>query len=152
MSDRKGSSLFELVVAVGIMGLILVALASLATLSVKNANQARNEAQAARLGQELIEWLRNERDQNWNTFISNATSSQQRCMPVTSWTQSFAGPCTSDNLISNSFKREVSFYNLFDTNSDGSVDTVDINITVSWSDKQGVHETKNITRFTHWKL
>jgi type II secretory pathway pseudopilin PulG len=134
------------------MGLILVALASLATLSVKNANQARSEAQAARLGQELIEWLRNERDQNWNTFISNATSSQQRCMPVTSWTQSFAGPCNSDNLISNTFKREVVFFPVQDTNSDGLADTLVITISVSWSDKQGVHETKNITRFTHWKL
>ncbi len=168
---NSGQSLFELVVAIGIVGLILLTLVSLATLSVRNASQSRNDAEAARLGQEMIEWLRHERDTNWTLFVTQSTTIPKRCAPGQAgssyqWTDTHAGGCnqsSSTDRISNLYFRELNFcpteinecvndLSFSDTNTDGFVDRVPVVVKVYWTDAQGYHEVKNTTYFTDWKI
>ncbi|MBI2103912.1 hypothetical protein HYT59_02815 [Candidatus Woesebacteria bacterium] len=154
MKIRNGQSLFELVVAIGVVALILYALVALATLSVRNASFARNESEAARLGQEAVEWLRLERDKGWDQFIQNVTVvavGTTRCVEDTSWSEVSIGDCTPSNRISSLFEREVVF-GTDDTNNDAFADRVTAEISVSWTDGQGYHEIKNSTYFTDWRV
>lgn len=148
---RQGSSLFELVVAIGVVGLILLTLVSLSTLSVRNSAFAQNESEAARLGQETIEWLRGERDKNWSAFVGQVTISPKRCVKAPSWNSSPTGPCRSTDVISVIFTREVDFTTV-DTNGDTFVDRVEAVVSVSWLDGQGSHTIKNSTYYTDWRL
>lgn len=151
----QGQSLFELVVAIGIIGLILLALVSLSTLSVRNATTSRNQAEGARLGQEAIEWLRGERDKDWDDFLAQVTTPNYKCLEGLSWSQANPGACSTNDLISSIYQREARFecINLdCDINNDGTDDEVDAVITVFWTDAQGYHEIKNSTHFTDWRL
>lgn len=152
MTRTSGSSMFELVVAIGIIGLILLTLVSLATLSVKNASFSRNQSEAARLGQQALEWLRSERDKNLNTFVTSTTTNQKICMtnPL-SWSSFPVGPCGTANTISGIFKREADF-TATDEDGDTFIDKVEAVITVNWADSQGDHTVRNSTYFTDWRL
>ncbi len=148
----KGQSLFELIMAIGLVGLILLVLVQLSTVSVRNANSSQNEAEAARLGQEAVEWLRLQRDViGWDQFIAKTTSTPTICLMNTSWTQTKPGPCTSGDYISKIFQREVVF-EANDTNADGKYDRVEVVISVRYNDGQGTHTVKNSTYLTDWRL
>ncbi|OGM05201.1 hypothetical protein A2125_01715 [Candidatus Woesebacteria bacterium GWB1_43_5] len=151
--------MFELLVAIGVIALILSSLVSLATLSVRNAGFARNESEAARLGQDASEWLRGERNKDWDDFIamattgSVATTSQiaRLCVKGVSWPQTHLGDCFASDTISNLFLRTIDF-ELQDTNGDTYYDLANAVITVHWTDGQGYHEIKNSTYYTDWRI
>jgi len=65
----KGQSLVEVVVAVGAMSLLLVALLSLMSLSLRNSRLAKDRAQAAALAQEGVELMRSYRDYDWSELL-----------------------------------------------------------------------------------
>ena len=72
MKSQSGQSLFELVVAIAISALIIVAMVSLAVNSIQNSNFAKNKALASSYAQEAMEWLRGQRDSGVDAFISKA--------------------------------------------------------------------------------
>lgn len=130
-----GQSLFEVVVAVAIAALILVALASLAATSVSNSNFSNNNALATKYAQEAIEWLREQRDEDW----SNIPTSGTECLgtsPITS----FGGCGTIPDTV---FTRTVQF------SAEGDTTKV-VTVIVAWDDSQGHHEVKSTTKFTNW--
>lgn len=148
----SGQSLFELVVAIGVIGLILLSLVSLATISVRNASYSKNNAEASRLGQEVIEWLRRERDTSWTNFVSQSTTSITRCVLGPSWAETKTGVCTTPNdLISGIFLRQVDFLSS-DTNGDTFADRIEVGVKIFWTDGLGYHEVKNSTYFSDWRL
>lgn len=68
-SHLKGTSLLEVVLALGITAVVLVALARLATMAISNAAFARDKSIATQLAQQIIEEVRAFRDQNeWDDF------------------------------------------------------------------------------------
>ncbi|MBX4205778.1 hypothetical protein KW795_01130 [Candidatus Microgenomates bacterium] len=149
-STNKGQSLFEAVIAIAMVSIILIAIVSTAVISVKNSSFSRNKTLAAKIGQDTVEWLRGERDANWDLFsttvsgVSNETvSSPVWCMPNLEWTQ--IGPCgDSDKIEGTIFKRQLDFETL-------SSKEIQATITISWDDSQGYHEIKLVTYFSDWR-
>jgi Tfp pilus assembly protein PilV len=142
--EEKGQSLFEVVLALAIAALIIIAIVALATISIRNANFSRNQSLATRHAQESIEWLRGQRDEDWDTFAVRALTPLW-CLKSLSWTSAIIGECGSSGFISDTiFKREVSFL-ILDASS------IDTEVKISWQDTQGLHETKTITTFTDWR-
>lgn len=154
MRQNGGQSLFELVVAIGVVSLILLTLVSLATLSVRNASFSRNEAEAARLGQEVVEWLRRERDTNWDNLVTQSGRALVQCVVDTSWADTRPAPCTSADIVDDIFQREVDFTCLTDCrlNNDSFVDRIEAVISIRWVDGQGAHEVKNSTYFSDLRV
>ena len=62
MPNNKGQSLFEVVVAIGIIALILISVVSLSVTSIRNSNYSKNKTSANRYAQEVIEWIREEKE------------------------------------------------------------------------------------------
>ena len=155
---EQGQSLFELVVAIAISALIIIALVSLATLSIRNSTYSKNKALAANYAQEATEWLRGQRDNNTDVFFKDAlnntnTSGSGYCLsnsPISFGSLvigiSTPGYCAklSENTI---FTRYV----ILTTTTQSGKTVVEADVVVSWSDAQGFHEITSATNFTDWR-
>ncbi|MCX7928283.1 MAG: type II secretion system GspH family protein [Patescibacteria group bacterium] len=139
-----GQSLFEVIVALALIGIVLTGIVALSVASIRNASFAKNNAQANRYAQEAIEWIRRQRDANWDQFLNNFAPTNgmfNYCLsnleiPLTT------GSCTV--FISGTiFTRELRVQR--------SGSTVDLTVTVSWTDSQGRRQVVNQTRLTNWR-
>lgn len=140
---EKGQSLFEVVLSLAVVTLIIVALVALTSTSIRNANFSRNKSLATRFTQEAIEWLRGERDGDWDAFATRALTPW--CLKSLDWNDAKVGGCGSTDLISGTiFSREVTFSIIDAVN-------IDTEVKVYWQDAQGLHEVKTVTTFTDWR-
>lgn len=129
---KKGQSLVEVVMAVGIISLILVGLVSAISFSLSNTQYARNKALATKYSQEALEWFRSERDTlGWAAFVSYAPTvtcnKNNYCQNQNTFSWSVPGTCTGvivDNL--NIFKRNTYLQT-------ESPDRVKVSVTTQWS-------------------
>jgi len=143
--NNKGQSLFEVVVALAISAVIIIALVSLVSNSIRNAVFSKNSTQASLRAQEAIEWIRGERDNDTAVFLTNVQIPTY-CLVALNWNQT--GSCQSDDLVTGTnFIREVNF----SLSTISGKTLVQADVTISWTDSQGVHEVKNSTTFTDWR-
>ncbi len=87
MFSEKGQSLMELVVVIAVMVVVIGALTFATIASLRNAQFSKNQAQATKLAQEGLEWVRTGRDRN--ACISNLDGFTT---VVNSWNGSIACP------------------------------------------------------------
>jgi type II secretory pathway pseudopilin PulG len=153
LKNEKGQSLFEIVVSLAISTLIIVSLVSLASTSIRNSTYSRNNTIATRSAQQAIEWLRGERDTDWDTFYDRGFANSNWCLPTLDWGNATAEPqCLTNQIVPDTiFYREVIF-------TPGSVDVlsvtkvyIDVKVKVYWTDAQGLHEVSSSTRFSDWR-
>lgn len=141
---KKGQSLFEVVFAVGISALIITAIVALATNSIANSTFSRNSALAGRFVQESIEWLRGQRDSDWELFLDRAQVTTW-CLPSLDWNSALVGTCADATILTNSiFKREINFTVV-------DVGNIELKAKVYWTDGKGLHEVSAVTNFTDWR-
>lgn len=144
---NKGQSLFEVVVAIGISALIIVAVVSLVTNSIRNATFSKNKSLASKYAQDAIEWLRGQRDLNASTFQNNSLITNW-CLSDLSWAHSAKCDPTVDFIGDTIFIRDLTF----STPPDPSGKTITYaTVTVSWVDSQGTHSVISATEFTDWR-
>jgi Tfp pilus assembly protein PilV len=145
---QKGQSLFEVVLALGVIALILVAIISLTLVSVRNTNFTKNKSLATRYSEDTEEWLRIQKTSNWSQLTTYAAVSK-RCMPDLDWTTARIGSCdpvsTTDNIAGTIFDREISL----SVNNQKTEVTADVS--VSWTDAQGFHKSSSSVVFQNWK-
>ena len=147
-----GQSLFELVIAIGISALIIVVLVSLVGNALQNAVFAKNESLAGTYAQQATEWLRNQRDSDINTFVTNvnAAGTSPKCFNNLDWTH--IGPCASGETIAGTpFSRQITFTEMTPVVGGVTKDIVQADVTVSWSDAKGLHQVTNATDFSDWR-
>ena len=153
MKNEKGQSLAELILAFGVVSIVIVSVVGLMTKSVSNLTFSRNKSLATRMAYKTMEWIRTERDNNWQYIYSrSATSSGITYCVVdsvlihTSWPPS-AGSCSSTQYVTGTnFRREVNL-----TITDIAYSTVRSRVTVFWSDAQGTHQIVSESLFTNWQ-
>ncbi|MCX6704345.1 MAG: prepilin-type N-terminal cleavage/methylation domain-containing protein [Candidatus Woesebacteria bacterium] len=148
---QRGQSLFELVVAIAISALMVVAMVSLATNSIKNSNFAKNKALASTYAQQATEWLRGQRDSDIGIFIVNVTDNtvSKRCLNNLTWT---IAACASGSTITNTpFQRDVIFNITYDVINGVNKEILNADITVSWTDSGGLHKVVSATSFSDWR-
>lgn len=134
MKENLGQSLVEMLIAISVVIMVILALITVTTISVRNASFARNQASARGYCQEGIEKIRAYRDQNkWKNFVSG-------CEGILV-------------VLSPPFSRTVDCYlesnpsqNCSETN-----DVCEVKVTVSWTDSQGSHKSEIRTQFTSWR-
>lgn len=141
--NEKGQSLFEVVLALGVITAITVGIVSLAASSIRNAGFSKNKTLAGRYVQEATEWLRSERDADFTAFEAHTLTSIW-CLSGLNWTK--VGACGSANIPDTPLFREVTFSTLPSENI-----IIRANVRVYWTDGQGDHEVSSITSFTDWR-
>lgn len=136
--NQSGQSFFEAVLALMIIALVAVTVASLSAVSIRNNIFSRNKTQANRYAREASEWLRQERDGDWTDFQGRGGT---WCLnTLLGWN---SGACTTGEEITNTvFMREAVLTS--------AADEVTANVTVKWTDAKGDHQVDLVTVFTKW--
>lgn len=145
---ERGQSLFELVVAIAISALVIVAIVSLTTNSIQNSTYSKNKALAATYAQEATEWLRGQRDSDINLFVIHTTTTSW-CLQQLAFTQPAADPTTLclGKISGTVFRRWVNF----SVNVQGGKNVIEADVVVYWEDSQGSHEVKSATNLADWR-
>jgi Tfp pilus assembly protein PilV len=142
MGQQKGISLLEIVIAVGLISIILLALVSVSTKSISNTTYSREKNQASRLSQEAVEWLRSQRDMGWSTFYGYVDASDTWCLTTLAWDN--AGACSGDKVPNTNLERQVAF-----TTPEQGV--VEVRVTVTWLEGGNTNESVSETILTKWQ-
>lgn len=137
---KKGQSLFEVVVALGVVTLITVGIIILATNSIRNSTFSKNKTLSSRYAQEAIEWMRAERDKDSSGFLGNVIVPRY-CLDDLHWTN--VGVCVDEYIAGTNLTREV----LFTTSLLSGKNITEVQVVVFWSDSQGYHEVRSTTSF-----
>ena len=142
-----GQSLMEVVLAIGLITLIMVTVVAAASISITNSSFSKNQTLSTRFSEATLEWLRGERNEDWDYFLSQVLpggEAQTICFTTLSWEDSKLGNCSDTEYIPDTFlKREVDFY-LIDSS------TVEVTIRIYWIDANGYHEVNSSTYLTNW--
>lgn len=135
MKCSKGQSLVEVVIAVGAMSVLLVALLSLMSLSLRNSRLAKDRARAVALASEGVELMRAYRDYNWNQFLNLADGSNYD-LPA-NWVveDGLSAVCGSDRCV-----RLVL-----------AGGQVEVSVAVSWVEGSQTFSTNQVTQLSLWE-
>ena len=145
MKSQKGQSLFEVVLALGVITAITVGIVSLTVSSIRNAAFSKNKTLAGRYAQEGTEWLRSERDNDFTVFETRALTATW-CLSGLNWNK--PGACgVPDNISGTPLFRDV----VFSTNLVSGKTVIEANSRVYWDDAQGYHEVRSATSFSDWR-
>ncbi len=138
---QKGQLLLEMVVALAIILLVLLALVRLVIGAVRSSDFAKRKAQAASYAQEGMENMRSLRDKNWISFKAYTVGSPTWGLAA----QIPSGSCPTDPNLGTFFIRCVKLE--YDTVTNRAKAT----LTVSWTDSNGIHKSQLISYFTDWQ-
>ena len=137
-----GQALVEIVVALGIAVLVVVALVALVATSLSNVLFSRTQGQANRYAKEAQAWARGERDKNWTLFSGKVGNTW--CMPTLAWPGA-GGVCGQSAFIPNTaLRRELILTSI-------SATEVDAAARVYWIDNKGSHEVRLNSKLTNWR-
>jgi len=150
---KRGQSLFELVVAIGISALIIVVLVSLTSNALQNAAFAKNETLAGNYAQEATEWLRGQRDSNTTVFETKVAESfgVAKCFNTLTWSGPVAACGSGETITDTPFVRQITFISKDVVVGLVTKTIVEASVTVSWTDSKGLHEVTNATYFSDWR-
>lgn len=139
IKQQSGQTLVEVLFALGVVSVCLVALVIAIVTAVRNARFAKNSSLASQYAQEGTEAARRERDTSatWSDFISSFNSDRGLDSGL-----NWAG-CGSANV--GIFERCVNF-----DNTDPSGEISIVTVTVSWSEGGRDHSVEAVTRLTKW--
>lgn len=152
MRGEKGQTLLELVVAIAVAILVLGSLVFATITSLRNAQLAKNQAQATKLAQEGLETVRSLRDRNGLVSGTNPPATNFNDL----WSFSFDCSVSVNNchfIINSGTLKEVNstdFENIPPFKRqiliEGSAsDSKQITALVQWSDTTGLHESRLTT-------
>jgi Tfp pilus assembly protein PilV len=160
LNKNSGQSLFEVLFTLAIAALLITGIVSLATTSIGNSTFSETNTKATKYAEELNEWLRSERDYNWNIFLNNVQGSSSYCFNGSSITWGNIGNCLSSEFIAGTNLLRQAIFVCYDSIplpptvvscSGVNVDTVQASITVSWTDNKGSHNANVISRLSKWQ-
>jgi len=150
--NQSGQTLIEALVAATIVAIVLTAIISGVTLSVRNSRFSKNQSLATRYTQEAIESIHFYRDDaGWATFHSKVAGNPTLCLSeLPNDTDHFMsnsyidGDCMGNVIPFTTFEREAVF--------DAGIitDPITVTVTVTWSEGETTHESTSTTVFTDW--
>lgn len=128
-----GFSLVEVLVFISVLGLFFTAAMSVTTFNLQSMKVQEHKILATRYAEEGIEWVKDEKETDWSTFITHDTSGTGTIYCLNSLEDDWGalGNCgVSYSLGSPPFFLR----NLLIKNTGSPVDQVDATITVSWKE------------------
>lgn len=156
MRKSSGQTLVEMVVAVGMVSLVLVAIVSGIAISIRNSRFSKNKALATRYAQEGVEKFRFYRDEyGWEPFFEAMQSGGENyCFAdfpnslevVLDPEEAYSGSCTSETI------NDDEVYTRYAQVSVNTLPSnwVDVVIGVSWYEGAVPHSVELTTRFNDW--
>lgn len=137
---ESGQTLIEVMAALTVTVLIIVALLAATTIAVRNSQFAQNQALSTKYAQEGMEFLRVLRDkypgQTAGQFFAYPVNLQCMGLPSDTPTPVFTRTFACENA----------------TPAPGNpVTKVKATVTVTWTDSKGTHKSEQVSYFTKWQ-
>lgn len=144
LSKKSGFSLVEVLVFVTVVSLFFVVAAAVSSFSLQISKTNENKILATRYAEELVEWLRGEKEADWNTFSYRSGNTYCfKTAPINSWGSQ--GSCNESYDLQNLFDREVTI------TPTGGDNQLNIAISVTWEDSQNTFEVPIRTVFSRFE-
>lgn len=154
-------SLIEVLIFITILSLFFVVAVSVLTASLRVSKINEHKILAKHYADELYEWLKSEKEQNWggtttdtqSTFTKIASQADGYCFnssPITEWTT----PTEYDSCLHNLkglFRRHVVLTPLAVSDTDPYIDRVQVSIIVDWSDYGNTYVVPINSVFSVWE-
>lgn len=139
---KKGQTLVEIVVAIGVLVLLVTGLLAGATVTLKAAQYSRTKSLALAFAGEALEKARSIRDTSWDGFLTyGSVLGTTWCLDKAgSWSLA-TGSCTAN--IDSVYTRSVVF-----TWQDPKMK---IDVSVTWSDASRTYRVDQTTYLTQWQ-
>jgi len=142
-----GQSLVEVVVAIGVMSLLLMALLALVSLSVKNSRVARDRSKAVALAQQGVELMRTYRDYSYTLL---AAAAGETYVLAANW-------AVEDGLVTagcdeTSFMDETDYFSRCVRVIMVEPSQVEVAVTVYWQEGNKLNATEQTTRLSSWQI
>ncbi len=136
----KSFSLIEVLVFITVFSIFFIAGLSISLYSLNTLKLAEHKLLANYYAQEGIEWIKKEKELNWNNFINKATTNGKKyCLNQLNW---IAGECSGFHL-NNFYKRDV-LLTLIN-------DSVNVNLTIYWLEKNNINNINIKTILNLWE-
>jgi len=157
--SKQGISLIEMLVSVSVIATTLTSLLGLASFSLKTTTLIRKTSQANYIAQELIEQIRNIRDEtDWNadgigTLVMGADYYAQKTGSPSRW-QLFLGTETRNGFTKKAVFESImrdALDNIVETGGSDDPNAKKVTVTVSWQERGITHSTELITYLTNWR-
>lgn len=155
----RGFSLIEVLIFVSILSVFFVAAISVSIVTVRNMQINEHKIIATKYAEELIEWLRSEKENDWGgaawasgtpaTFTERATRSGSPTTYCfnTALNWSSLGACSPSYGLSSFFKREATLEGTA-LPLTGYINQVTIDVTVEWQELGNTYEVPIKTLFS----
>jgi type II secretory pathway pseudopilin PulG len=140
----KGFTLIEVLIFITLIPLIFIAVSYITTYSLQNTKINQNKILATHYAEELKEWLRGEKEEDWNTFATVANMGNW-CFnnePITDWDSH--SRCGSSYGLNNLYKRDLTLTKDSDTQATAK-------ITVEWKENNNTYKIPINTVFSLWE-
>jgi len=136
---KSGFTLIEILIVVSILTVFFTAAISVAIINLQNLKSSENKILATRYGEELIEWLRGEKEADWEDFIDKTGVWCFKNEPITQWPTN--NECGDDDKITNTvFTRQAEIkYN---------ASSISVEINITWVE---VKNNLNLSLNTNFK-
>src|SRR3989338_10182319 len=111
MLRKHGFTLVEILVFILLISVVFVAMTALTTYSIRSAKVSERTVLATHYAEELHEWLRGEKEVDWNAYIAKSAIVPGSVYCVNTIPASINGlvseDCGSTYGIANTFKRDL---------------------------------------------
>jgi len=146
ITSKKSFTLIEVLIFVTILSLFFVAAAAITIASLRNLKVQEHKILATRYAEELLEWLRGEKEADWNQFTTHSGPYCFNSSPIQMSNWPTSGNCPTGSFLNNLYKREVTL------NPQGSPPyQVNVSITVLWQELGQTYQVPINTVFTVWE-
>lgn len=160
VNNVEGFSLIEVIIFVAILSIFLVTAATITTLSMHQNSLQINKIKAVHYNDQLLEWLRSEKDRDWNNLTEKATSLPGGsvycfCSEDLSWaTASIKADKSAccPTPLSSLFKRYVTLSSsIYAPTGFSPSSQIEVTIDTDWQEAGNSYSTKLHTLFTPWE-
>jgi type II secretory pathway pseudopilin PulG len=146
-NTQAGFSLIEVLIFITVMSIFFVSAAAVVSVVVKNMKVNEHKILGTRFAQEAVEWLRSEKEIDWNAFSQRAPSSgalAEYCLNSLAWNSM---PC--DYSLKTLYQRTVTLKSIESVG--GYKYQVDVSVLVKWNEPGRSYSIPINTTFSIWE-
>lgn len=154
---RKSFSLIEVLIFISILSVFMVTSASIITVSMHQNSQQISKLKATHYNNQLIEWVRTEKEVDWNNLVAKASSLPNGfvycfCSETMGWTPASDKADCCPVLLLGQFKR----YLILKTSAYAptgftATTQVEASVYTDWQEAGNSYSTKLHSLFSPWE-
>jgi Tfp pilus assembly protein PilV len=152
---RQSFSLIEVLIFISILSVFLVTSASIVTVSMHQNAQKINKLKATHYNNQLLEWIRTEKELDWNGLVARGTPTSVYCFctETLAWTVAVADKADCcPTPLKNIYKRYIILTaGVFAPSGFTTSSQIEVEIQTEWQEGGNSYSARLNTLFSPWE-